>query len=215
MFQRNGGKHRGQCEPREIASLVDYEPTGFPLLPRPMRQGGSRFVEGFEAPRSPRTHASVRQASSKSLSELDPTFISAFQPPPAPPPKSVKRLIRRYESILVPTSSDLFPTPPAIHVTSPSPHLATTRPFSPSHPSLSSVQTIGHGEGGWHPSRPAPLPPNRRKDTGQSEDERISVSTPTSVYSYGRRDSGRSWRDSTISALDRVLKGSSAEYMLV
>jgi hypothetical protein len=91
-------------------------------------------------------------------------------------------------------------------------------------------------ERSYPPTRPVPVRPKQRKDSGQSgaEDVRLDVpigmgavksvrtDTSSSTYSrslYGcgmqegrrqedaRRDNGRSWRDSTISALNRVFDG--------
>jgi hypothetical protein len=87
------------------------------------------------------------------------------------------------------------------------------------------------------------MPAKQRKDSGQSEEGQMKETSPIRAVNYGRQDdsssiysrslcshvptqetriqgdgrrhSGRSWHDSTISALDRVLDGTSEDWMVV
>jgi hypothetical protein len=86
------------------------------------------------------------------------------------------------------------------------------------------------------------MPPKQRKDSGQSDEGQMKETSSIRAVNYGRQDDGssmysrslysrgtqetwiqesvrrdsrRSWRDSTISALGRVLDGSSEDWMVV
>jgi hypothetical protein len=133
-----------------------------------------------------------------------------------------------------------IPTLPTIQITSPSPHVTTVcfsptkdkslpippkKSKSPPAPPVPRSETYHRLSVSWayqptlstrtyQPTRPAPLPPRHRNKPSQSSSLSDEPLTPTSVFNWGScgtRGAGRSWRDSTISALDKVIKNSGNE----
>ncbi|PWO27809.1 AAA-16 domain containing protein [Pyrenophora tritici-repentis] len=104
------------------------------------------------------------------------------------------------------TSSNVLPSPPAIHITSPTGATTSslkfnTLTFSHAHTSMSPTRL-------FHPTRSAPMPPLRTSSVKTSSLASSSApSTSTSIFSttsWRTKETERSWRDSTISALGRV-----------
>jgi hypothetical protein len=165
-------------------------------------------------PRNP--YSSAQHPNARPLPESPTTT----QRPPTPPLKSPYRSYRPFQPILPPATSSLLAhsssTPSTIHAISPLPYLSSTRlslPINPNRRPIASpprLQTQRHtlvpsSTHTFHPSRPAPLPPRRQT---RSSDQHSTPDTPISALSCTTcetRNTERSWRDSTISALDKVV----------
>lgn len=141
-------------------------------------------------------------------------------PPPVPQRPRLHKPMRPCQPLLPHTSSEFsglasscaLPNPPTIHITSPTP--SPTSPDPASYPHISAHQhSLFRSSKCYHPSRPAPVPPgvSRRSTLSPTQSCTSGSATPISANPALSRatcrthHSGRSWRESTISALDRVI----------
>jgi hypothetical protein len=193
-------------------------PEQYSLTSRDPCQSSNKFVESFEAPQSPkRTISHTSHYSMPLPPPSSPPPVSL--PPPTPPPQPLLR--RPYQPLLPRASSTLsraapstFPSStlphsppptrnvPAIYTTSPTPASSHFPPPPP--PSLPPSSRPS-----FKPSRRAPTPPKRKHlFTRHASSTSSGPSSPTSLssrVSSGTRSTERSWRESTISALERVV----------
>lgn len=161
----------------ELTSFENPEKYSLPASKERQRPP-SRFVEEFDANQA--LKATAAQLSSDRQTP-------SLTPPPSPPSKP-NQIAAPYSPLLpqaisIPDVS--LAEVPRILITAPSPLLHTTSPLVPPvssrqlllSPSLSRHFSTPSRNRQFHPSRPAPLPPSRRS----------------------------SWRNSTISALEKVV----------
>lgn len=198
----------------ELTSLDNAE--AYSLTSSAARKSGSKFVEDLEAPSSSSASTTQNKTDRSNIPYTDDDTILRSPPPPYPPPKSSARHHlppRPCQPLLPHTSSmssgpfipSLYPSstalpsptsptsssPPAIHISiSPPTNLQTS--------SLPYVRRTRNSST-YHPSRPVPCPPAHISDYASAPISPISV---RSGWSGG---SERSWRDSAISALDKVV----------
>ncbi|EDU51329.1 conserved hypothetical protein [Pyrenophora tritici-repentis Pt-1C-BFP] len=207
----------------QTPELTTFENPDKYSLPSPAeRRHGSRFVEGLDiVPSSSESHESREQIPPPLRSPPPPS------PPDSPPPpiptlqRENFKAVRPYQPVLLVassasetsniasagfTSSNVLPSPPAIHITSPTGATTSslkfnTLTFSHAHTSMSPTRL-------FHPTRSAPMPPLRTSSVKTSSLASSSApSTSTSIFSttsWRTKETERSWRDSTISALGRV-----------
>jgi hypothetical protein len=181
----------------ELTTLEN--PEKYSLASPNLRQGGSKFLESFEAPQSP-NGSTIHQSHNTLL--LPPLPSSPPMPPPLPTPPS-KLFQRPCQSLLLHTSSisscqipsTLPRSPSTTHTpnqTSPEIHTTSPTPTSCDYLPLPRPQPHCHSSTSYETSRPPPLP-NQQKALSSS-------------YMGSRTQSSeRSWRDSTISVLDKIV----------
>ena len=207
----------------QTPELTTFENPDKYSLPSPAeRRHGSCFVEGLEV-------VSPSSGSHEAQEQIPPPLKSPPppSPPDSPPPPipALQRLgykaVRTYQPPLPVTTpasegsntasasfaaSSVLSSTPAIHITSPTG--ATTSPLKFNKPTSPYPHTDILSTRLFHASRPAPMPPLKISSMKASSSTSSSASsTPTSIFSTVSRrtkERERSWRDSTIFALDRV-----------
>ncbi|KAH7088569.1 hypothetical protein FB567DRAFT_569390 [Paraphoma chrysanthemicola] len=221
-------------------------PDKYSLLSVNPTRSGSRFIETFEAPKSPRG-LPIQDTSVLTSPRLPtplpiPSSPLASSPPTAPPPRNpVRNPARPCQPLLPQTSSmsscpasslwassSVLPSPPVICVTSHnqatarvsshiSPPISPMSPILPPNPLMPRLKSHRHSfvpsasARNYQPSRRAPCPPQQSEIGPQHPCTALvygfGYSTSKSVFSCiscGTRPTERTWRDSTISALEKV-----------
>jgi hypothetical protein len=192
-----------------------------------MRRSGSRFVESVEHIQPPATSSDlggVQQSWPPPVAP--PSSPPPSAPPTSPPPQppfaqspSVVQVLPTLSHIADAknASSRALRTVPAIHVTSPT--LATVLVSSPPTSQLPVIpqppkRINDHAllpSATYQPSRPVSLPPQQQQSPARESSQSSVLSDSASGFSNwtyasnGTRMTERSWRDSTISALDKVI----------
>ncbi|KAK1911571.1 hypothetical protein P3342_012873 [Pyrenophora teres f. teres] len=205
----------------QTPELTTFENPDKYSLPSPAeRRHGSRFVEGLEIVPSSSGSYEAREQIPPPLRSPPPHSPADSPPPPVPTlQRENSKAVRPYQPVLANSasetcntasasfaSSNVLSSPPAIHITSPTG--ATTSSLKFNTPTSPYTHTSIPPTRLFHPTRPAPMPPLRTSSVKTCSLASSSApSTPTSIFSktsWATKETERSWRDSTISALGRV-----------
>ncbi|OAL00759.1 hypothetical protein IQ06DRAFT_370145 [Phaeosphaeriaceae sp. SRC1lsM3a] len=189
LFERLS--HRAGITRAPTPELTSVDNTEvFSLTSSAARKSGSKFVEDLEATESSKTSTTHKISNVTHISYSDPDTILR-SPPLHPPPKSANRNFPPRPCQSSAPALSLFPSspfprsPPTIRISPPSNLQTSSLPYVRRNRNSST----------YHPSRPVPTPPAHISDY---------ASAPISPISVKSSWTERSWRDSAISALEKV-----------